>query len=440
MSTPNKQTKAKPRDKRKLMISIVAIVLAILMAGSVLSSALITIANAASSTELKAELEALQEDAYSITLQSAALEEDIASNENETESVVEQKIAIDQQMELTRLAIENIEAQIQQYNLLIAAKQEELDQAQLESDEMLELYKVRIRAMEETGDVSYWSILFQSSSIMDLLSRMDDIEDIAKADQAMLEQMKETALAIEAAKADIEVSRQEMEDAKAVEAELSAQLEVQREQADAMIIQLLAENDQLSATLEEYADLEAQMREEIAAAQTAYEDALADEEAARLIAAAKAAAEAAAAQQTTVTPSTSTSSSSSSEGFMHPVPGSAISCAYGYREHPIYGYYSLHAGTDFSANSGTPIYATKSGTVTVATYSSVNGNMVTINHNDGYTSTYAHMTHYIVSVGQSVSQGQVIGYVGSTGWSTGPHLHFEIAYGGSTVNPMDYLS
>lgn len=435
MSTPNQSRKPKKRDKRKLFVSIVAIVLAVLMAGSVLFSALITIANAASSTELKTQLDALQSEANTIANQSAELASDIAVNEEETNSVVAQKMEIDQQMDLTRQQIENMEAQIQQYNLLIAAKQEELDQAELDADDMLAQYKIRIRAMEETGDVSYWSILFQASSIMDLLSRMDDIQDIAKADQAMLEQMQETALAIEAAKADIEISRLEMEDAKADLNVLNEQLEVQRNQADALIVQLLVENDQLNSTLDEYGEMEAQIREEMATAQLAYENALADEEAARLIAAAKAAAEAAAAQGTTTTPSTSATSG----GFTHPVPGAYVSCAYGYREHPIYGYYSLHSGTDFSANSGTPIYAVKSGTVTTATYNSVYGYMVTVNHNDGFTSTYCHMTHYTVGVGDTVSQGEIVGYVGSTGWSTGPHLHFELAYGGSTVNPMDYL-
>ena len=100
----------------------------------------------------------------------------------------------------------------------------------------------------------------------------------------------------------------------------------------------------------------------------------------------------------------------------------------------------MHSGVDLAASSGTPIYATKSGTVTMADYSSVNGYYVTINHGDGYSSLYAHMTNYIVSSGQTVTKGQIIGYVGTSGWSTGPHLHFEIYYGGSTVNPMDYVS
>ena len=86
------------------------------------------------------------------------------------------------------------------------------------------------------------------------------------------------------------------------------------------------------------------------------------------------------------------------------------------------------------------IVATKSGTVTGATYGEANGYYVTINHGDGYSSIYAHMTNYVVSAGDTVKQGQLIGYVGTTGWSTGPHLHFEILLNGSNVNPMNYIS
>ncbi|MFR8333183.1 MAG: M23 family metallopeptidase [Oscillospiraceae bacterium] len=117
----------------------------------------------------------------------------------------------------------------------------------------------------------------------------------------------------------------------------------------------------------------------------------------------------------------------------------AVTSAYGYRVHPVTGAWSFHTGVDLGAAEGTPIYATRSGTVTTATYSDVYGNYVTINHGDGYSSLYGHMTHYVVSAGEYVSQGEVIGYVGSTGWSTGPHLHFTIYYNGSTVNPMDYI-
>ena len=106
----------------------------------------------------------------------------------------------------------------------------------------------------------------------------------------------------------------------------------------------------------------------------------------------------------------------------------------------ITGVYTMHNGIDMAANTGTPVYATRSGIVTVAAYQAGGaGYYVKIDHCDGYGSIYMHMTHYIVAAGDCVSAGQIIGYVGSTGGSTGPHLHFGISYAGTYVNPLAYI-
>ena len=419
--------------QRKVWVSVVALVLVVLMVGGVLVSALSVMASAASSSELKSELDNLQERADEIAAEASRLEQEMADNQSETESIVERKANIDQQMELTRQQVENLNAQIQQYNLLIAANQEELDQAEAEEARLNEQYKARLRAMEETGNVSYWSVLFNASSFTDLLDRIDMISEIAAADQAMLEQLQAVAEEITAAREEIQTSRAQLEDARAELAVLEDQLADQRAEADAMITQLTQNYDELVEASLTYDALEEEVRQQILETQAAYEDALADEEAQRQIEAAR---------QQASSGNISAPSSTSSSGFLYPLPAgsSYVSQAYGYRNHPIYGYYAMHYGVDLAAGSGTPIYATKSGTVTVATYSNVNGYYVTINHNDGYSSLYAHMTNYVVSVGDYVNQGDVIGYVGTTGWSTGAHLHFEIFYGGSNVNPMNYVS
>ncbi|MBE6924209.1 MAG: M23 family metallopeptidase [Ruminococcaceae bacterium] len=116
-----------------------------------------------------------------------------------------------------------------------------------------------------------------------------------------------------------------------------------------------------------------------------------------------------------------------------------LTSPFGYRWHPTTGEWSMHRGVDLAGPKGTPIYASRSGYVTVATYNSISGNYVTINHQDGYSSVYMHMTHDVVDVGDYVKAGQLIGYMGSTGRSTGPHLHFGISYKGTYVNPMDYI-
>ena len=126
--------------------------------------------------------------------------------------------------------------------------------------------------------------------------------------------------------------------------------------------------------------------------------------------------------------------------WLTPVSGYTITSAFGMRVHPVYGYQLMHNGVDLACPQGTPIYATRAGTVTTASYQEGGaGYYVSINHGDGFGSIYMHMTHYVVSAGQSVSAGQLIGYVGSTGVSTGPHLHFGISYADTYVNPLAYI-
>lgn len=420
--------------QRKLLVSIVAIVLSVLMLGGVFLSVLPVPVSAASSSELKNKINDLQSKADEIAAQAADLQQQIADNQSETQSIVDKKANIDQQIELTRQQVENLNQQIQQYNLLIAAKQEELDRALENETKLNEQYKLRLRAMEETGNVSYWSVLFNASSFTDLLDRIDMIHEISEADQIMLQQLRDVADQISAAKAEVEAGRAELEAAKAEQDVLEQQLSEQRAEADAMITELMSKQDELKAASETYDAMEEEVRQQILETQKAYEDALADEEAQRQIEAAR--------QEAASGNISRPSGGANSSGFVSPLPAgsSYVSCAYGYREHPIYGYYSMHYGVDLAAGAGTPIYAVKSGTVTTATYSSVNGYYVSISHNDGFGSLYAHMTNYVVSVGDYVNQGDIIGYVGSTGWSTGAHLHFEVFYGGANVNPMDYIS
>ncbi len=125
-------------------------------------------------------------------------------------------------------------------------------------------------------------------------------------------------------------------------------------------------------------------------------------------------------------------------GFQWPV-NARVSSGFGYRVHPIFGTKRLHKGLDLGAGSGTAITAAKGGTVLSAGWQGGYGNTVVISHGDGISSLYAHQSEIAVSAGQEVSRGDVIGYVGSTGWSTGPHLHFEIRVNGSAVDPLPYM-
>ncbi len=425
------------RSSRTKIVRIISIVLAAVILLSLVSTALIVMVHAASSSEIKSKLADLRTKQAEIQKQSDELEKSIAENKDQTKTLVGQKAEIDQEMEMSRQKIENLNEQIQQLNLLIAEKQTELEASVAKEEALQKQYKARLRSMEETGSVSYWSILFRASSFSDLLDRVDMIREIAESDQLMLKQLSAATQAVETERADLEQQKldlQQTEDDLAVE---QAELETKRAKADTLITQMQAEYASLSDEFLAAEADEAAVREQIKKTETDYFNALAKEQAA-------AAAAAAAANKPSSGSNSSSSSSSggaSSGGFAFPLAYSTgVTCAYGPRVHPINGNKSFHYGVDLAAGMNTEIYATKSGTVTGATYGEANGYYVTINHGDGYSSIYAHMTNYVVSVGDSVKQGQLIGYVGTTGWSTGPHLHFEILYSGSNVNPMNYIS
>lgn len=420
------------RNQKKIWIAAATLLLSAVMASTIVFRALPLSVTAASSAALQSQLEDLQSEADAIAAEAERLQQEMAENQSETQSIVDRKSNIDQKLELTRQQVENLNQQIQQYNLLIAEKQAELDEATERETALNEQYKLRLRAMEETGSVSYWSVLFHASSFTDLLDRLDMIQEIAEADRAMLGELQQAADDIAAARTEVEQNRTQLEEAREELSALEVQLAEERAEADEILVELAGNQKELEASSAVYEQLEADVRQQITETQAAYEAALADEEARRQIEAAR---------QEAASGSISTPSSPSGSGFLYPLGASGyITDAYGYRYHPIYGYYKFHPAVDFAVPQGTPIYATKSGTVTAAAYNEYNGYYVAINHNDGYTSLYAHMTNFVVSVGQTVSQGEVIGYVGSTGYSTGPHMHFEITYGGASVNPMEYVA
>lgn len=414
---------------RRLIVSIIAGLLVLTMVLGLISS-LAYSASAASSSSIKSEINELESQANAIAQKKKELQSQISENQAQTQSAVEKKTDLDQQIEVTQEEIQNQTAQIQEYNQMIADKQAELDDALNRQAELMEQYQMRLRYMEENGNVSYWSVLFRASSFSDLLDQIDMIQEVAKSDQLMMDQLEAVADEIETARGELEEQRTTLEARKEELAASEETLESQREECDGLITELQENQAEYEAMEEEYAAQEEALSDQIAQKENEYDKALVAEQAARE-----------AASGGGYTGGGSSTNAPAASGFLYPLPaGSAsVTCAYGPRIHPITGRAGFHNGVDLGAAGGTPIYATKSGTVTTATYSSVYGYYVVINHGDGFSSLYGHMTNYIVSAGSYVNQGQVIGYVGTTGWSTGNHLHFTIYYNGSTVNPMSYV-
>lgn len=410
--------------KRKLWVSILAGFLALLMVLGIVVSVIPTPVSAESSASIKKRIEALEEEKKEIDEKIDGINAEIDANFSEIEKIVAQKNQVDQEVFLLSQQVTIINNQIAEYNLLVADKQEELEAAEERLEQLQADNKERIRAMEKNGKLSYWSVVFQANSFTDLLDRLQMIEQIQEADQARIEEMCVAAEEVTAAKTELEAELTVLAQNKEELNVAQAELEVKREESDALLNDLVEKGIEFEELMEAAEDELEAIEADIDEAEADYKTAKAKEWAA-------------------AHPSSGTSSSSSapsSSGWIKPCRYTAFTSAFGWRIHPISGVKKHHNGVDLAGTKGSAIYAAKAGTVSSTGYDSSRGYYVIINHGDGFKSYYYHMTHYIVSSGQSVSRGQTIGYMGSTGASTGPHLHFGISYNGTYVNPANYIN
>ena len=281
--------------------------------------------------------------------------------------------------------------------------------------------------MEENGKVSYWSVLFKANNFSDFLDRLDMIEEIAAADQRRLEELNDAATEMQQAKDELAAEKTALETSKEELEASSAELEESQKEADQLLKELIAVEENYKKLLAVAEKQKVEAASTVDQLEYAY-DAAKEREYREWLAS---------------QPSGGGAGSNTVDGitWLMPINYTYFSSPFGYRIHPIHGDWRFHYGVDLSAPQGTPIYASRGGVVTIASYEAGGaGYWVSINHMDGFSTRYLHMTHYIVSPGQYVAAGQVIGYCGSTGGSTGPHLHFGVYYNGSAVNPAKYIN
>ena len=419
------------KKTQRIVVSMLAGFLAVVMLLSLVLSILPVQAQAAkSSGEIQEQIDALEEEQARLQEEMDKLQSQMDENLSETADVVAEKSNIDQQISLLMSKISSINEQVDAYNVLIADKQEELDEAQAKLAYLNEKNKERIRAMEEEGGLSYWSVLFKANSFSDFLDRLNMIEEIAASDRRRIKEMSDVAAEVAEAKQSLYDKKTDLEGTKTELAAAQEELEGKRAESDAILAKLLEEAQRLDNDMFDYHQKTEDLLAELGQAQVELEDAKY--------------------QEWLATSQTTSGSGSGGGGDEYGPPPSSgdwmIPCnyvlftsAYGWREPPAEGASTFHGGVDLAGPEGTPIYATRSGYVYRNGYTEYNGYYVGIDHGDGFASAYLHLTHYIVSVGEYVSQGQVIGYMGDTGISTGPHLHFTIYYNGDTVNPAEYI-
>ena len=331
---------------------------------------------------------------------------------------------LDASLETLSDELSRLDSDIEVKEAEIGATKSELASAEQTEKEQYESMKLRIKYMYEKGESTYIDLLMQSKSLSELLNRAEYIGKITEYDRAKMDEYMETREKIALQEQILEEEHQEL-----------VSLQEQTEAKHASVEQLLA------AKQEELKNVESRIQSQENLVSEYESDLKKQEESIKAIEAelkrneeeAKKAAESAGQSYKTT--------GIGDIKFIWPCPSSSrVTSEFGSRSSPTEGASSDHKGIDIGASTGSNIVAAAAGEVVVSTYSYSAGNYVMINHGGGVYTVYMHASKLLVSVGQKVKQGEVIAKVGSTGYSTGPHLHFGIRVNGTYVNPRKYVS
>lgn len=400
--------KLKGKFWKRLGKPFLALVLAVCVAQGTGGSAI-----AATLTELQQEQARLEQEKKENDAKLAELKADQSKQQEYKNTLDAQMQNLQSQIDGLNTQINDLDASISEKNAAIAEKQENIDRD-------VETLKERLCAIYMMGDASTLEIILQSESVIDMAQKVELLNMITEHDTKMIQQLSADMEAIADEKAEIESQKEEVAAARTqLEAKGSELASVQAE-AERVLEELNQSVESVQAESDRIAKEKAQASAEI---DQWWKDYYAQQ----------------AAQNNGSSGGSSGSSGSggyvSTGNFTWPVPGfTNISC----------GYSSGHKAIDISGGGrtiyGTPIVAADSGKVVTATYHYSYGNYVMIDHGGGYSTLYAHASSLAVSAGQTVTKGQTIAYVGSTGNSTGPHLHFEVRVNGNRQNPFNWFS
>lgn len=346
--------------------------------------------------------------------QQDGIKQDIQDTQNQIEEVTGQKNAtmselesMESQLEVLVNEISGLQAQLAQAEIDLAKQQEEYDIIEANLLNSQDSMKKRVNSIYKNGDISYMDIIFSSENVSDFLSSFVFFEKIVEQDQGIIDSIQENKRLAKEKLDQLQQTKDKIESVTNTKKNQEAALSTQQAAKQEVMASLESQEDTLQEVLGAFEKKSNEIAAEI--------------------------------QKITATSSVVYNGNGQ---FGWPCPGHSVGSGngskFGYRVHPVTHVYKLHTGVDIPAPGGTPILAAESGQVITASYQGAYGNCVIIDHGGSYTTLYGHMSRIGCSSGQSVSRGEVIGYVGTTGYSTGNHLHFEVRVNGTPQNPLQY--
>ena len=417
------------KKRNRLIAAIIAGVLAVLMLGSTIFGAL-SMAMAASKSELNNRL-------AEIKSQKAEIEAQLAEYEKQKDNYAGQIGTLNNKINLTEQEIDATQEAIDALTDSIEETKANLKQAEKELADKQELFETRIRVMYENGDTSYMEVVLNSESFGDMLDNIEIVSQIMDYDKGIVAEYTAIRDSIQEMEESLEADRKQQREYKeSLEVEKEG-LEADRADLQAMLAKIENDSEYAQKVSDQLADEQDEISNELA--ELSRKEA---EAAARKRAAASSSSSSSSSRGSSSSSSSSNYSSGGSGSLIWPCPTyTYISSEFGGRVSPITGkWQGGHKGMDIASGKGNPVIAAASGTVVKSYLSSSYGNYIVISHGGGLMTAYAHMTRRLVSVGDTVAAGQQIGTVGSTGNSTGNHLHFEVYENGTAVNPRNYVS
>jgi len=425
------------RNSRKKSVTIIALLLAVLMVLTLFTGIFATLVQGRTLSDIdreisdaRSQMNELESRTGEIQAQRGEIAGRLATLRTQEGTYLEELDELQEELQLLEEQITLTEEQIALYEQMIAVKEERLADAIEREEEQLALYRRRIRAMEERGPTSYIQLFLRAQSFSDLVARIHDAEEIIAFDQRVADQLERYRVAVQEYRDELEEEKAALEAVVARLEEERDELEILRAEVERRIreveARIAAQEIELARLEEEYERMAAEISSitrNLGALSSERQQAIRDLE-----------------QSGNAT--TGVGARPGNGSFMWPSGHTTnVTSHFGWRTHPITGARSFHGGIDIAAAgiNGTPVLAADSGVVVRSQWHPSFGNYVLINHGNGYATLYAHNSSNSVSANQVVVRGQVIGRVGSTGMSTGPHIHFEIHRNGNRIDPMIYF-